>query len=203
MNLVCKKLMPFLALAASITAGYAVDKDAKTKFTPPAIEDVETRQTAEGLVIAAVPYHTESLARAAFGKLNPYEHGVLPVLLIMRNDSKETLRFQDMKVEYIDKSRERIEATPAPEVKYMRAPKRPSMTPGPIPGVSLGRKKNPLAAEEIEGRAFTARMLPPGESAYGFVYFQTGHRSGSHVYLTGIQKASTGKELFYFDVPLD
>jgi len=194
--------MPILALAASIPAVSAVDKD-NGRFTPPAIASVETKQTSDGLTIAAVPYHTESLASQAFGKLNPYQYGILPVLVIMRNDSKETLRLEHMRVEYIDTSRERIESTPSGEVKYARAPKRPNMSPGPIPGIRLGGKKNPLAASEIEERAFSAKMLPPGESAYGFIYFQTGHRSGSHVYITGIEQASTGKDLFYFDVPLD
>lgn len=194
--------MPILALAVSITAGYAVDKD-KAKFTPPAIDSVETKQTGSGLTIAVVPYHTDSKASEAFGKLNPYQYGITPVLVMMRNDSKDALSLEKMRAEYIDKTRDRIEATPAAEVKYARAPKRPNMNPGPIPGIKLGSKKNPLAAEEIEGRAFSAKMLPPGETAYGFLYFQTGHRSGSHIYITGITQASTGKELFYFDVPLD
>jgi len=202
MNFVLRRLMPILALAASITATLAVDKD-KGRFTPPTIESIETKQTGNGVTVAVVPYHTEALASQAFGKLNPYQHGITPVLLIIRNDSKESLSLERMQVEYIDKTRERIEATPAGEVKYGRSPKRPSMTPSPIPGIRLGSKKNPLAAAEIEGRAFAAKMLPPGESAHGFLYFQTGHRSGSHIYITGITQASTGKELFYFDVPLD
>jgi hypothetical protein len=194
--------MPILAMAASIAACYAVDKD-KVKFTPPAIDSLETKQTGDGVTIAVVPYHTESKASEAFGKLNPYQYGVLPVLFIIRNDSKQTLTLTNMRAEYIDKSRDKVEAIPANEVKYARGPKRPNMNPGPIPGIKLGSKKNPLAADEIEGRAFAAKMLPAGESAYGFLYFQTGHRSGSHIYITGIQQAQTGKDLFYFDVPLD
>jgi len=203
MSLVLRRLMPVLALAATVTRAWAIDKD-KTRFTPPEIDSVESKQSADGVTIAAVPYNTESLAAQAFGKLNPYQYGVLPVLLMIRNDSKQTLRLQNMKVEYIDKSRERVEATPSGEVKYSRSPKRPNMTPSPIPGVRLGGGgKNPLAAPVIEERGFSAQMLPPGESAFGFVYFQTGHRSGSHVYLTGIEQAPSGKELFYFDIPLD
>ncbi|MBC7926386.1 MAG: hypothetical protein H7039_12080 [Bryobacteraceae bacterium] len=202
-SLVLRNPMPFLALAASIAVAPGVDKD-KGRFAPPAIGTIESKQVAGGVTIAAVPYHTETLASEAFGKLNPYQYGVLPVLLMIQNDSKETLTLERMSVEYIDKNRERIEATPAAEIKYARAPKRPSMTPSPIPGVMIrGGRKNPLAASQIEERAFSAKMLPPGESAYGFVYFQTGHRSGSRVYLTSIEQASTGKELFYFDVPLD
>lgn len=203
MSFVFRKLMPVLVLAAGVTAAWGIDKD-KARFTPPAIDSVETKQTADGVTIAAVPYNTEPLAAQAFGKLNPYQYGVLPVLLMMRNDSKQTLKLEPMRIEYIDKSRERVEATPAAEIKYSRSPRRPNYNPSPIPGVRIGgRGKNPLANSVIDERAFAAKMLPPGESAWGFVYFQTGHRPGAHLYLTGIEQAPSGKELFYFDVPLD
>ena len=45
-------------------------------------------------------------------------------------------------------------------------------------------------------------MLPPGEQANGFFYFQTSHRRGAKIYLTGIREANSGKELFYFEIPL-
>jgi hypothetical protein len=45
-------------------------------------------------------------------------------------------------------------------------------------------------------------MIPPGQSAGGFFYFQTGHRSASAAYVSGIRKARSGKELFYFEIPL-
>jgi len=202
MRVVCKKLRPLVALVASISALSGVDRD-KGRFNPTPIEKVDTKQTADGVTVAVVAYNSESEAHAAFGKVNPYEFGILPVLLMISNESKETLKLEGMTVEYIDKGRDKIEATPASEVKYARSPKRPSMTPSPIPGIRLGGKKNPLAAEEIEMRGWTAKMLPPGESAHGFIYFQTGHRSGSHVYITGIRQAATGHELFYFDIPLD
>ena len=124
------------------------------------------------------------------------------MLLVIRNESKEAIRLSEMRVEYVDRSRQRALAIPASEVKYTRAPKRPSYGPGPIPGIRR-KGKNPLAAEEIETRAFAAQMLPPGESAYGFVYFQSGHRPGSSLYITGLKNASSGKELFYFDIGLD
>jgi hypothetical protein len=63
-------------------------------------------------------------------------------------------------------------------------------------------KKNPLDAWEIEGRAFAAKMLPPGQSASGFFYFRTGLQHGATIYLNGLTEAATGKELFYFEIPL-
>ena len=54
-----------------------------------------------------------------------------------------------------------------------------------------------------EGRAFAAKMLPPGESASGFFYFQVPHRAGSVLYITGIREASTRRELFYIEIPFE
>ena len=54
--------------------------------------------------------------------------------------------------------------------------------------------KNPLDTWEIEGRAFAAEMLPPGQSASGFFYFQTGYRKGWSLQLSGLKEADTGRE---------
>ena len=163
---------------------------------------MSNKQTIEGVTIGVQAYNTESVAKTAFGKVHPYEHGILPVLVVMRNDSKKTIQLGEMIPQYVSGGREKIEATPASEVKYAQAPRRPNMNPSPIPGIKFS-KKNPLAAEEIELRAFSAKMLPPGELAYGFFYFRTGHRNGSSFYLTGLKEASSGQELFFFEIPID
>jgi hypothetical protein len=75
------------------------------------------------------------------------------------------------------------------------------MRPNPLP-IPRRTKKNPLSAFEIEGRAFAAKMLLPGETAHGFFYFQTRHRIGSHLYLSGLREAASGTELFFFEIPL-
>ena len=69
-------------------------------------------------------------------------------------------------------------------------------------GIHVSRDKNPLNAWEIEGRAFSAEMIPPGNSAYGFLYFQTGIQKGSTLYLSGLKEAGTGQELLFFEIPL-
>jgi hypothetical protein len=82
--------------------------------------------------------------------------------------------------------------------------RQPNVVTGPLPtaGPHLSKHKNPLDAWEIEGRAFSAKMIPSGESAGGFFYFQTGHRPGSRVYVTGLEEASSRRELLYFEFPL-
>ena len=48
-----------------------------------------------------------------------------------------------------------------------------------------------------------ARMLPVGESVHGFFYFQTEYQPGAKLYLTGLKDAASGKDFFYFEVPIE
>jgi hypothetical protein len=197
--------MPFvfkrLALLLSIAAAFAADKDSPFHVGP--AEGYPNRQAQAGITIAADSYETEVKAHDAFGKLNPYQHGILPVLVVIKNDSNKAIRLDRIRAEYVGPKRDRVEATPARDVRYLTGPRRPDVVPGPTGAPKIGkRKKNPLDAWEIEGRAFAAKMLPPGQSANGFFYFQTGIQRGSTLYLTGLTEADTGKELFYFEVPL-
>lgn len=188
----------FLSIAA-----WPAGKD-KEKFRVQPAASYPSRQTSQGLTIAAVPFTRAEQAKQAFGKVNPYELGVLPVLIVMQNDSNVALRLDRMEMYYVDGNRHRVIATPASEVPYLEGPQRPNFGGGPFPNPLPRRpKKNKLAIPEIEGLALNAKILPPHDSAHGFVYFQTGHRSGAHIYIRGIYEAATGTELLYFEIPLD
>lgn len=159
----------------------------------------------EKITIAAVPFVTEDQARVAFGKVNPYKYGVIPVLAILENGTGKTLRLE-LQAEYVGPDGKHVDATPASEVIYVgsnpQRPRMPGTSPNPLP-LPQRQKKGPLNTWEIEGRAFTVRLLPPGESVHGFFYFQTEYRPGSKLYLTGIKDAASGKDYFYFEVPIE
>lgn len=185
-----------------MTAPLFADKNSAPKFAPGEASSYQSKQTNEGVTIAVRTYETEDLARTAFGTVNPYQYDILPVLVIVQNDTNESLRLDRLQVGYESFDGKRIDATPAADVPYtVDSPKRPNNpVPSPIP---IKRKhKNPLGGGEIETRAFAARMLPPREIAYGFFYFQAHRRPGDSVYVTGIKLASSGKDLFYFEIPL-
>lgn len=194
-----------LILLLSIVAASAADKD-KAPFKPGPASSYPNHQKISGVTIAADAYGTKAETKTAFGKLDPNKHGILPILMVIHNDSQQALRLDAMRVEYVRPDRRRIEPVPAGEVAYTRGVKRPNVTPrrypSPIPGLG-GRKKNPLAAWEIEGRAFAVRMIPPADSAHGFFYFQTADHRGAILYITGIVEAATGQELFFFEIPLE
>jgi hypothetical protein len=185
----------------SIAAARGADKD--KPFRPEPAASYPGKQTIGGVTIAAVPYETEDEMRTAFEKLNLYKHGILPILVVVQNDSKQAVRMENLQVEYLGPNRGRVEQTPAAEVRFASGPGKPRVTPKPIGGVAIGRGKNPLEHWTVEGRAFTAKMFPPGESAHGFFYFEAGFQKGARLYLNGLTEAATGKELFYFEIPLE
>lgn len=181
----------------------AADKDKdkeKLEINPAA--SYPFHQTSQGITIAAMPYETEEQTKAAFGKVNPNAQGVLPILLVIENNTKSTVRLDRIKLEYTAQGGVRIENTPAADVKYLRGAREPKMTPGPVGGVHVSRNKNPLSEWEIEGRAFSAQVIPPNDKASGFFYFQTGARGGATLVVNGLRDARSGEELFFFEIPL-
>lgn len=198
-----KVTVKWLIVLLSAAAAFAGDKD-KPVFKPGSVTDYPTRQTINQITIAVAPFIDMADTEKAFGKLNPNQYGVLPVLVIIKNDSGKALALDRMKVEFTTLDRETIEPTPAADIRYLASPESPEVSGGPprLP-VHLSRKKNPLDTWEIEGRAFTARMLPPKETASGFFYFRALYSSGAALYFRGIREAASGKELFYFEISLD
>jgi hypothetical protein len=194
----------WIALLSIAVAG-AGEKD-QAPFKPGPVESYELRQTIQKVTVAAQPFRSDAQTATAFGKLNPNRFGVLPVLVLIRNDSAKALSLANMSVEFVTPDRDHVEATPASDLKYLSGSARPRPVTGPpIPGLPprVSRKKGPLDKWEIEGRAFSAQMLPPGETASGFVYFRAVYRSGCTLFVRGLREAATGQELFYFEVPLD
>ena len=190
----------------SIAVASGGDKETPP-FKPGPASSYPFRQTLEKVTVAAAAFRSDADLRTAFGKLNPYSYGILPVLVVIQNDTGKTLALDKLKLELTTPDRDHIEPTPASEVRYLHGPSRPGnvVTGPPIPGLPphTSRKKNPLDAWEIEGRAFTPRMLPSNESASGFFYFRAFYRSGSILLVQGLREASSGRELFYFEIPLD
>jgi len=197
--------MPFvfksLALLLSISAGFAADKETPFKAAPAG--SYASHQSNAQITIGVDPFVTSDKVALAFGKLTPSQFGILPVLVVIQNDSGKAIRLDRLKVEYAGPNHDRVEATPARDVRYLRPPQRPGAIEGPAGKVKvLKTKKNPLDAWEIEGRAMSAQMLPPGQSASGFFYFQTALQPGATLYLNGLYEAASGKEILYFELPL-
>jgi hypothetical protein len=204
MKLTIKPLILLLGVAAMLPTSVAKEKE-RPKFTPGPAASYACRQTSQNVTIGAAALLSDTQTQPAFGKLNPNDIGILPVLVVIQNDTNQTLTLENMKVELTTPDRQHVEATPPADLRYLHGAVLPNVAASPVPGAPprVSRKKNPLASWEIEGRAFVARMLPPKERASGFFYFRTPFREGSTLYLTGLREAQTGKDLFYFEILLE
>jgi hypothetical protein len=194
-------LISLIMFMAAATLAADNNKDAG-KFSPGPASSYPAKQTNDHVTVAAIAYDTEELAHSAFGKLNPNQYGVLPVLVIIQNDTDQALKLDHLETEYTGADGRHLEATPADEVQTLGGTERPHVPVArPIP---IHRNhKNPLDVWEIDGRSFSAKLIPPHESANGFFYFQTAHQPGSKFFLTGIKVAATGRDILYFEIPLE
>jgi hypothetical protein len=198
--------MPFifkrLALVLSIATAFAADKQPPPFKAGPA-NSYPSHQTNDKITMGVDPYVIGDKVKVAFGKVDPYQYGILPVLVVLENDSDVSIRLDGMKAEYVGPNGDRVEATPARDVRYAKGPQRPSVIGGPAGAApKIFGKKNPLDAWEIEGHALSAQMLPPGQAASGFLYFETGLQRGATIYIRGLTEAKSGKELVFFELPL-
>ena len=158
-------------------------------------------QVSDQVMVGAKPYDNEALTAEAFGKkVNLLKYGVLPVLVVIENQREKALDLRDLEVNLVGADGRHVSAVGPADILYLgSSAKRPSQVPLPMP---LPRKKNPLNAPEIVTRAFSVKMLPPGDSANGFFYFEARPEPGDKLYLNGLRDARSGAEVMYFEFPL-
>ena len=161
------------------------------------------RQSQERVTVAVKAFERDEDLQAAFGNTPLSKYGVLPVLVVIDNDSPKAVKLR-LRVEFVTGDNRKIQATPEADVPYLKNAKAPSgpgqSSPLPIP---LPKKKNKLGNWEVDGRAFAAKMIPAGESVSGFFYFQTSIWKDARIYVDGLSDAASGKDFFYFDIPLE
>src|ERR1700733_2569912 len=134
--------MPFifkrLALLTSIAAVLAPNKawpagKDQPKFTPGPAASYESHQTSEKVTIGVAAYVSDEETRPVFGKHNPYNYGVLPVLVVIQNDGPKTIRVDPLELVLVSPSRDRVDATPAKDVRFLAGPSKPGVVPNPLP----------------------------------------------------------------------
>jgi len=184
----------------------------KGRFEARPAASYAARQTVDNVTIAVEPYKEREKQREAFGKIDLTKLGVVPVLVVIDNNTGHAVRLDRMRVSLITADRQEVDPIPAGDVERSGRVRAPDMIPRtspipPIPGIGRGSKRPEKDKWEIEAREFVAPVVDAGSRAYGFFYFRTGkgpdRLPGSKLYVTGLQHAPTGQDLLYFEIDLE
>lgn len=162
-------------------------------------------QSSEQVTVGAKAFaRPEDVANIFGKKTDLLKYGVLPVLVVIENKRQNTLDLQALEVTLVAADGRHVVSVDPADVMSLGAHGKSggatSQIPLPLP--IHPKKKNPLNAPEIADRAFAAKMLPPGETASGFYYFEAKPESGDKVYLSGMREMPSGHEILYFEFPL-
>ena len=185
---------------------------AEKKFTPPKVFPAQTFPARdvhpdEKVAIAADPYDMPD--KAAIFHVPYKDYDLLPVNLVITNDSDAPVRLSDMKVELVTVRRMKLRADTEDDVfRRISSPQRepgPSKVPLPLP-----RKVKPAISkesrEEVQDALFAAKEVAPHSTVAGFVFFDVeginNPLAGGTIYVSGMDDSS-GQELMYFEIPME
>jgi hypothetical protein len=190
-------------LSITSAALLAITGFAAVKAFQPGHATDYAHQVSDQVTLGAKSFDTEDLTAEAFGKKADFlKYGIVPVLVVIENQREKSLDLQDMQVSLVAADGRHVDAMNPDDIQYMGGKKRrPSATP--YPRLPLPKKGNPLASPEVAERAFSAKMLPPKDSANGFFFFEARSEPGDKLYVSGIRDARSGQEIMYFEFPLD
>jgi hypothetical protein len=160
----------------------------------------------ENVTIAVDPYDTPAKVNIFVVKYR--EHDLLPVLLIITNDSDEPIQLTSIKAELVTADRTKL--IPDSEDDIFRRISHPNASgthyPIPFPTKKAKGGVNSKEMNEIQSAQFRAKAVEPRSSQVGFLFFDVSdipnQLDGARFYLTG-ERNSSGNDLMYFEVPLD
>lgn len=160
----------------------------------------------ENVTVALDPYDTPEKARIFVVNYQAYE--LLPVMLIITNDSDSPIQLSAMQPELVTADRTKL--TPDTEDDVFRRISHPEASgrryPLPFPTKGAKGGVNSKQRDEVESALFRARAVEPRSSQVGFLFFDVSDvrnpLAGARFYLTGVRN-SAGNDLMYFEVPLD
>lgn len=195
----------FVAVAAPVIC-VAAKEFSMPKAQPAFSYPAHDHHANENVTVAIDPYDTP--AKANIFVVNYQQHSLLPLLLIITNDSDQPIELVDMKAELVTADHTKL--TPDSEGDIFRRVSHPNASstryPLPFPSPKSKGGVSSKQADEIHSAQFRAKAVEPRSSQIGFLFFDVSDIPnplvGARFYLTGVRN-SGGNDLMYFEVPLD
>jgi len=163
----------------------------------------------EKVAIAAEPYDTKE--KEALFKVDYLSHGVIPIRLIVTNNSDRPISLRDARILFQTAAGDRIPAAEPEDVERLMTQKERQGSkipmPGPIPAIKLKPKASNKEIEaDFDTFEYQALVVEPHSTRAGFLFYDVSDLDhplkGAKLHLHKLRDAD-GKELFYFEIPFD
>jgi hypothetical protein len=195
-----------LAILAVPLLCFASKEFSMPKTQPAAAYPAHDYHSAEKVTVGLDPY--DSPPKSNIFVVHYRDLDLLPILLVITNDSDQPIQLSDIKAELVSADGSKLGA--ATEADVYRRISHPHASgarpPLPFPTKKVKGGVNTKEWTEIDNATFKAKAVEPRSSQSGFLFFDVSDvpnpLQGAHFYLTGV-KDSSGSDLMYFDVALD
>jgi hypothetical protein len=163
----------------------------------------------EKVAIAAVPYDTPE--KGSIFRIKYLQYGFMPIRIIVTNNGDKPISLIDARINFITAMGDKIPAAEPEEVqRRLGGIKRPDggyKLPGPLP--RIGNKSSTKIKdvdEDFRSFEYSAVAVEAHTTRAGFLFYDVeglaNPLAGAKLNLRMLRNAD-GKELFYFDIPLD
>jgi hypothetical protein len=201
------KLAPLLAFGLAFPA---LANDHKPPPVQPATSfaAVEAHDK-EKVAIAAEPYDTKE--KEAIFRVDYLSHGVMPVRLIVTNNSDRPISLRDARILFQTPAGDRIQAAEPEDVERLMTRKEREggkiPMPGPIPSIHMKPKaSNKDVEEDFDEFEYGALVVEAHTTRAGFLFYDVSQLDdplkGAKLHLHKLRDAE-GNELFFFEIPFD
>jgi len=163
----------------------------------------------EQVVIAAEPYDTKE--KSSIFRVDYLSHGVMPIRLIVTNNSNKPISLRDARILFQTAAGERLQTAEPEDVERLMSRKERQGGKIPLPGGLPGIKLKPKASDkEVEADfdtfEYNALVVAPHSTRAGFLFYDVSQLAhplqGAKLHLHKLRD-SEGNELFYFEIPFD
>ncbi len=204
--------MPRL-LSATLLALLLAAPALAAKKAPPApdINTVPARDshTADHVTIAAEPFETKG--KADFFRLDYPGHSLLPVRLLVRNDSDTPLDLSDVRIQFIAADGTKLPAA-TPDEMNRRLFRFKDIQPRHVPGTPITYHSTPVDKKILDDDkdfGFKSATIAPHTTAEGFLFYDVKEVDDpllkhAELYVKQIHEGDAKHtELFAFTLPFD
>jgi hypothetical protein len=161
------------------------------------------------VAIAAVPFDTPE--KGSFFRIKYLQYGFMPIRIIVTNNGDKPISLIDARINFITAAGDKIPAAEPEDVqRRLGGIKRPDggyKLPGPLPRIgNKSGNKNKDVDQDFQSYEYSAVAVEAHTTRAGFLFYDveglTNPLVGAKLNLRMLRNAD-GKELFYFEIPLD